>query len=418
MKKLFVLACALALFAQAACAPNIDNKTTPAPTAEITAAPTEAPTEAPTAAPTEKPSEAPGTPAKPELVFPTPGRLGNLVNGAPVLPEGMEYFVLDGESDLKYVYDRFGKITAVFNAAPDFDFDWSWSNEPGIYGEYGVPYGYCIKLGKMLPNASAIPFADRVFEMRWIEGSEFSDYSGIVLTAIWDEKLENRIDLAPDRLMGLGDQGAVLPVDGKFIVIADRASWEDGAYVYRTEATLIDENGDPMGAFDPEPFGGFEGIAGAFGGKYLLVNAELQKHPMEREDDWSRYNRYDIYALSGECVMSDCWLRRRDDRFRYAGGLGRELFYANCLINSCGEVFDGELNLLYTVPEGTDLSNFEIVPSEYSSIFHENYRCSYTVDQDGVYAGVKDEAGNWVFRIYNPKLASDSQIEITEDDEW
>lgn len=423
MKKLFVFACALALFVQVACVSNVKPQNTPAPTAGVTAAPTENPTDGPTAAttaaptedPTAAPTEEPTAPPIPAIVFPTPGRLGNLVNGEAVLPEGMAYFVLDGESDVHYVYDRFGELLATFTAPSD-DFN-CWSNSAGIYGEYGVPYGYCIKRGEMMPE-DIIDFANRLFEYRKIwddeEGySEYSEYYGFVWTAFWDKKLERRIEF--DRPLGFGFGAGILPVDDKLILITVRDVEENGEQIAYTEAIMLDENGEVIGDFDPEPFGGIDMIEGVFADRYLLIKADDESHPLELDSDWPWYRKYDLYSLSGECVMRDCWLDPQD-RFFYWDGCGRGLIYANCFINRQGEVYGSDLSVRYTVPDGTDLHSFDITTSENDSIFCRYYRCGYTVDQEGIYAGVKDEAGNWVFKIYNPKLASDSQPE-TEDDE-
>lgn len=399
-KRILLLACALALFAQAACAANIDNKTTPAPTGESTAVPT--PTDAPTGAPTAEPTHA--------QLFPTPGRMGNLVNGESVLPEGMEYFVLDGESDIRYVYDRFGELVTAFRARADFN---CWSNSAGIYGEYGVPYGYSIKRGEMMPE-DCISFANRVFEFKKIweeeEGySDFSEYYGFVVTAMWDEKLERRIVLEPDRLIGLGGRGGIIPLDGRIIVIAERVSEQNGEQTSVTEGRVLDENGEVIGEFDPAPFGGFDKIEGVLGKKYLLVNAGDERHPME-SGDWSSYQKCDVYTLSGECVMTDCWASADPwGRFHYWDGLGRGFIYSERCVTRHGEVLDGELNALFTLEEGTDLKEAEIASYECGSILQAYYRCPYTVVQNGVYAGVKDEKGNWVFRIYDPRLANDSQ---------
>jgi hypothetical protein len=423
MKKMLVIASALVLIAQAACTPVEKPQTTPDPTAQATSAPTEKPTEETTESPTAEPTEAHTaeptvTPTEEPIAFPTPGRLGNLVNGEAVLPEGVAYFVLDGESDVHYVYDRFGELLATFTAPSD-DFN-CWSNSAGIYGEYGVPYGYCIKRGEMMP-ADIIDFANRLFEYRKIwdeedEYSEYAGYNGFVWTAFWDEKLERRIEF--DRPMGFGFGASILPVDDKLILIADRDVEENGEQVSYTEAIMLDENGKVIGDFDPETFGGIDMIEGVLADRYLLVKADDEAHPLELDSDWPWYRKYDLYSLSGECILRDCWAVL-SDRFHYWDGAGRGLVYAYCFINRQGEVFDGELNLLYTVPEGTDLSGYNIVPSEYGSIFHnKNDLCGYTVDQEGIYAGVKDEEGNWVFKIYNPKLASDSQPETEPDDEW
>ncbi len=435
MKKTPIIAsCAALLLFASACVPSVKPQDTPAPTAEVTAAPTENPTDgptaAPTAAPTEEPTESPTaepteahtaeptvTPTEEPIAFPTPSRLGNLVNGEAVLPEGMAYFVLDGESDIHYVYDRFGELKATFTAPSD-DFN-CWSDSAGIYGEYGVPYGYCIKRGEMMPE-NIIRFANRLFEYRKIweeedEYSEYAEYYGFVLTAFWDKKLERRIEF--DKPMGFGFGASILPVEDKLILIADRDVEENGEQVSYTEAIMLDENGEVIGDFDPAPFGGIDMIEGVFADRYLLIKADDEAHPLELDSDWPWYRKYDLYSLSGECVMRDCWLDPQD-RFSYWDGLGRLLIYANCFINRQGEVFDGDLNLLYTVPDGTDLHIFDITTSENDSIFGRYYRCGYTVDQQGVYAGVKDEEGSWVFKIYNPRLASDSQPETEPDDEW
>lgn len=405
MKKLAALF-ALLLLASSACTPNVKPQNTPEPTAEITAAPTDVPTEAPTAAPTDVPTEAPT--AAP--VFPTPGGMGNLLNGEAVLPDGMKYFVLDGESGIRYVYDRCGELVTTFRATASFN---CWSNSPGIYGEYGVPYGYCIKRGEPMPE-NCITFANRVFEFKKIwedeEGySDFSEYYGFVLTAMWDEGLERRITFEPNGPIGLGASGGVLPVDGGIIVIASRVSEENGEQLSVTEGKVLDENGEYIGEFDPAPFGGFDKIEGVLGKKYLLVNAGVEQHPME-SGDWSSYMKYDVYTLSGECVMTDCWASAYAwGRFHYWDGIGRGFLYADHCVTRSGEVLDGELNTLFTLEEGTDLHNTDIMSFEQTSILHEFYNCPYKVVQNGVYAGVKDEKGNWVFRIYDPRLANDSQ---------
>lgn len=424
-KKTAALMLAFALLGANACAPVKNPENTPAPTTELTAAPTEKPTDGPTTAPTAAPSEDPSgaptaeptAPLAPAVVFPTPGRLGNLVNGGSVLPEGMAYFVLDGESDIHYVYDRFGELLTTFTAPSD-DFN-CWSDSAGIYGEYGVPYGYCIKRGEMMPE-DIIDFANRLFEYRKIwdeedEYSEYAEYHGFVWTAFWDKKLERRIEF--DRPMGFGFGAGILPVDDKLILIADRNAEENGEQVAITEAIMLDENGKVIGDFDPEPFGGIDMIEGVFADRYLLIKADDESHPLELDGDWPWYRKYDLYSLSGECVMRDCWLDPQD-RFFYWDGCGRGLIYANCFINRQGEVYGSDLSVRYTVPDGTDLHSFDITTSENDSIFCIYYRCGYTVDQEGIYAGVKDEAGNWVFKIYNPKLASDSQPETEPDDEW
>ena len=368
MKKTPIIAsCAALLLFASACVPSVKPQDTPAPTAEVTAVPTENPTDGPTAAPTAAPTEdrtaapteEPTAPSTPALVFPTPGRLGNLVNGGSVLPEGMAYFVLDGESDVHYVYDRFGELLATFTAPSD-DFN-CWSNSAGIYGEYGVPYGYCIKRGEMMP-ADIMDFANRLFEYRKIwdeedEYSEYAEYNGFVWTAFWDEKLERRIEF--DRPMGFGFGAGILPVEDKLILIADRDAEENGEQVAITEAIMLDENGKVIGDFDPEPFGGIDMIEGVFADRYLLIKADDEAHPLELDSDWPWYRKYDLYSLSGECVMRDCWLAPQA-RFSYWDGLGRLLIYANCFINRQGEVFGSDLSVRYTVPDGTDLHSFDI----------------------------------------------------------
>lgn len=418
LKSILVSSIAAALLASSACAPAEKPQPTPAPTAQITAAPTEKPTDAPTEEPTAAPTEAPmAVPTAEPPVFPTPGRLGNLLNGEAVLPEGMAYFVLDGESDIHYVYDRYGELEATFTAPSD-DFK-GWSDFAGIYGKYGIPYGYCIKRGEMMPE-NIIRFANRLFEYRKIweeedEYSEYAEYYGFVLTAFWDEKLERRIEF--NKPIGFGFGAGILPVDGRLLLIADRNAEENGEQSYQTEAIILDENGEVIGDFDPTPFGGFDMIEGVFADRYLLVRSDDEFHPMELDREWQRYGKYDLYSLSGECIMRDCWTRPQE-RFHYWDGCGRGLVYANRLINRQGEVLGSDLSAIYTVSEGTDLHTFDITASENDSIFGRYYRCGYSVDQEGVYAGVKDEEGSWVFKVYNPKLASDSKPEITEDDEW
>lgn len=410
MKRFFALFAALLLLTQAACVSNVKPRNTPAPTEEATVKATEAPTAIPPAVPTAVPTAEP-------IVFPTPGRLGNLVNGEAVLPDGMEYFVLDGESNIRYVYDRYGELVTSFNAAEDgWLREWSVS---GIYGKYGIPYGYMIAQREKLVG-NYICFGDRLFEYEWIHGfkqenRELVERHDYILTGLWDAELEKHIEFEPECIWGLGEHGGILPIDGKLVVINGMMKDENGERAWEYEATVIDENGGFIKQLNMEYIVSAENIIGVLGNRYLLTASDGEPHPLEKGGGYNWYEKCSIFTLDGECVMTDCWASGREfcssEYF-----VGKGLFYSNCFVNAQGDVFDSDLNPLYTLPEDTDLNQVNIMPTDKSSVFH-SYNCGYTVEQSGVYAGVKDEAGNWVFRIYNPMLASDSQRNAQRNEE-
>ena len=66
-------------------------------------------------------------------VFPTPGPVGVLTDG-PIFSEPAKYLVIDGESDLHYVYDANGEFVCCFNA--EYSDDPDYSSEAGLYTAY------------------------------------------------------------------------------------------------------------------------------------------------------------------------------------------------------------------------------------------------------------------------------------------
>lgn len=428
MKKSLIFALALALLVSSACVPNVKPQNTPAPTAQATAAPTEkptaVPTEEPTAAltetPTAEPTEAPTAEPTPALVFPTPGRLGKLIDG-PLFDEPAAYFVLEGESDLKYVFDRFGELVTVINAA-EYE-EPNWSQHPAFYTEHGMPYGYSIERGEWMPPYRFFDnMAITISQSSYLNENGERDFS-FFITDIKDDRLEKTIlmDNAPEfvfvdgeentrtqRAFKIGWAGGILHVDGVYLVYGatmENYGEESQTLAYR-ECLMLDEAGNRIGEIDLSVFGRVRGV---FGGKYIIGERYLDES--ERYEDSNGYTVYsetNLYTLSGELVMSRV-------RPYSTGGfvVDEELYFgsiytARFLNDENGTFYDKDLN---PIPE-PDEDELHVDPEKFTrNYFALQINDRQIVSGNGVYAGIKDGEGNWLFKIYNPAGASDSQNE-------
>lgn len=436
-KKTAALLLAFAMLAANACASVKNPEITPEPTAETTAAPTEKPTAAPTEAPTAEPTEAPmaapsGRPTAPADAgempsFPGAVQLGNLIGG-PLFDEPVKYFVIRGESDMHYVYDRFGELVVVLNSELYEDSSAPW----GFYGEHGAPFGYSIERGEQLPSGWL--FGDMSLNISWHEwhDDDGERHSSLFLDGISDYRYENEISMndAPEhtvrgyneyneavvetiRAYKLGWAGSVLHIDGKYLIL-ERETWyndEKDMFDVRTKgATLLDESGAMIGHPDFSVFGEIRGV---FGGRYIIGEQPLDEEEWT-EDEYGniRNTVKNLYTLSGELVAS------RVVPHQYDGfALDSEDYYgyvilANYYSDENGQCFDKELN---PIDKPTDLQIHSERPgSIYSPIELENRR----LEIGSVYVGIKDGEGNWLFKIYNPELASDSVVIDEWADDW
>ena len=390
-KSAAALMLSLAMLLSCACAPTDKPQTTPLPTAELTASPTAAPTEEPTAEPTDTPTDAPTAVPRANPA----GTLGNL-SGEALFDEPVKYLVLNGESDLHYVYDRFGTLVTTFNAADEY-VD-SIFGGPGFYGEYGAPCGYSIERGESYPQ-SAI-FDDMMIDCGlrgYYDGDEPTN--GYFVIGIINAQTGVPISFkdAKEYIFGWGGRktayvvtdGGVLHVENTYLIIDREPEYYDYYYTEpkTVSAILIDENGNETGRLDTSRFGD---ICGSFGGRYLLCTASA--------------NKYDLRSLSGELVLKNVEL------FFAQNGPGN-LKCASYLRDENGEYRDGELNIISALP------NEDPNPDHFLKYMPIELEDRFAV-AGNVYAGIKDGDGNWLFKIYNPELASDSVVIDEWADDW
>ncbi len=406
MKKLLIMLLAFTALSACACMRPGGQPFaffTPLPTAEATEAPaTEAPTtEAPsTEAPaTEAPeTEAPATEAPAELT-PNPflPRIGRLCDG-PIFPEPAKYLVISGESDNFYVYDNMGELIKTFHAVED-DFAWGYA---GFFGPEGICENVRIATGEQVEPFDI--FDDMVLRTSW-----YSDDNnwGYKLTGLYNEDFDEVFSAESlGRELDLGEAGGVLHVDGKYLVIGRRMDWEadddsDGLH-YVAEPLLIDAEGRLAGTVDPAPFGR---IFGVLGGKYLICSHS------ERSEPWELLDGYlcEIFTLDGQLVRQGvkpiAYSTYSADEELSAG----MLIAANYVEDEQGNFYDADLEPVSELPADAAVNP---VRERYGNLEFEDYEY---YGWGNVFVGVKDAQGNWLFRIYNPKLASDAP---GEDEYW
>lgn len=431
MKKLFVLACALALFVQVACVSNVKPQNTPAPTAELAAAPTENPTDEPTAVPTEAPTAVPaeeptpkptGRPTAPPDVgempsFPGAVQLGNLIGGE-LFPEPGMYFVLNGESDLKYVYDRFGELVTTFGAE---DNEYSHWDGTGIYGVHGAPFGYSIERDEMLPNYQR--FGDILIQTEYWEyidenGEESSSHfiTDIKKINLEDSDLmkaaneytfvqttyaenEYKVEEIVRRAFKVDYAGAIVKIDGKYLILDRSIVYGSGTPVLSLQtnsALIFSESGEVLGELDTSPFGRIEGV---FGGKYI-IGAQFVPEGEQTVDGGFSFDRLNLYTLSGELVMERVFPLYYQ-RYYPEDELYITTEYADHLQTIDGSFYNAELERIdEPTPE-------ELYGGERADIYGALRIADRFVEQSELYTGIKDGDGNWLFRIYRPRFAND-----------
>ena len=373
---------ALMMISLAACSVLPNNKdaaNTAAPTDEATEAPTAAPTEAPTEAPTPEP------PAEtPVPVYPTPGALGKLCEG-PIFPEPVKYLVLKGDGDLFYVYNNIGELVRAFSAVDD-EYDHTYA---GFFGEDGICHNVRVATGEHVPYFEIL--GDMIFTTEWIFED---DYWGACLRSVLDDELNEIVSFETGEYM-LGPCGGVLHIDGNYLVFdRDIGDWSMDTLSYTGMPKLLGPDGSFIREVDPTPFGG---IAGVYGGKYIVGCTFTGEY-----DEWEeRIMEYSLYTLDGKLVMKnvdpvqDSWFCSDDEL-----GFIAEIRSFSYLTDENGVCYDSELNVVDSVPEyGAD----NALRERYWNLRPEGYEVVYW----GMFQGVKNDEGEWLFKIFDPAYAED-----------
>ena len=388
------------------CACNVKTNTITTETPLLTERPTEAPTERPTPAPTVIPIDAPDFPELPKL--------GNLTDGA-LLTGDAAYIVFDGESDLKYVYDRFGELVDVFHAGSSGNN--RWGRSAGIYGEHGVPYGYSIERREFLPNycftgGSAINMGvSKHYSYPMMPQDRYR--VGYFVREILDASLENKIEFkdAPEYILDdpnskpikayeLDWKGGVVKLGEDYLLI-NRGDF--GSEDYRgKEIIVIGPDGHEKERIATAKFGFIESC---FAGKYLVA----------AQNPWEEDYNFNLYTLSGEIVKKNImsvgavgYTEMDDETY--------PLYACDYLIDRDGNILNKDLEKVGKVnPDEPDFSSIQ------SDACRQDELTPYLpMEIDGielfigdVYVGLKDAEGNWLFRIYNPRLSVDGDgIEV------
>ena len=382
----------------------------PLPTAEATGLPfwtqTEAVTEAPTQAPTETPSEEPAEPSSEPKPAPSDNpylpKLGRLCEG-PIFPEPAKYLVISGESDIFYVYDNMGELVNTFHAVED-EYAWGY---PGFFGEEGICEGVRVSDGEVVPYFNL--FQDMIFYTSW-----FYDETS------WGDKLDRMCNEdfeelftpgSSGREISFGNAGGVIHIDGKYLILDRDYDWNDDdlstQLVYNSEPMLLDSDGSFIGTLDPSPFGT---IIGVFAQKYLICIPGNYAEPWKINETF--YENYGcmLYTLDGTLVMEG--LRPCANSYFVVddeGGYG-QLRSAEYMELPDGDWLDEDFNRITDHPK---YAGANPVFQRYGNIQFEDIYYS----AGRVYAGVRNvEDGSWLFRIYNPKLATDHDNEHWDED--
>ena len=384
MKRLFTEVLALVmLISLAACSGGVSDLPMPteqlaAETAEPTAEPTAAPTEAPTPEPTAEPYYVPYEVA-----------LGRLTDG-PFLPEGAEYVVIKGESDIYYVYNSMGELEYSFHAIDD-------ENEysgVGIFGPKGVTCGRLISTGEKIGDPNFL--GDIIFMDEYYEVNDGEEYYRHGITKVYNSELEPMCEFEQGEAT-IGRIGGILHVDGKLLVLDRSIEWENFSLIYGSAPKLFTESGEFIRELDPEPFGY---IVGVLGNKYIIGYGDGSEL---LDIDSIRDPIFNIYTLDGQRVMENVALDGYNSGFCGDSEMWVGILYCfNYAVTEDGVYYDGDLNEMEGEPDMSE--DYGALARAYRALDLEDAVYS----AGNVYAGVKDKDGNWLFRIYNPGNASDS----------
>lgn len=328
-------------------------------------------------------------------VFPASGRIGNLI-GSEIFPEPAKYLVLKGEGDLYYIYDNMGELVTVCAG---------YGYLSGFYGEDGIVGNFSLRLMQNMDDWQTF---------------------GQLMLHIVDDELIEFLDCYTDKTvqvksqgLSIGEYGGVLPFENGYLVLEayDDYSDEYGQYLRYARCVWMDENGNITGEFDPSPFGQIRGVYGA---KHIMAVNKGEAYEAEG------HFKTKIYSLSGELLLED--IEPASAAVYYIGGRalqGREyecrLMLDNYAFTENERWYDSDLNPMQIPPE--DPYDVEYVRMRRSIelegriVIGDNSVNAYsslvwqesTPEPVRIYVGVKDGEGNWLFKIFNPALASDSR---------
>ena len=236
------------------------------------------------------------------------------------------------------------------------------------------------------------------------------------ISLIRDTALENPIEFEEGEL-NLGTLGGLLRIDGGYLLI-ERGYDAYAHYFYGDEGgddgqtvTLLDENFNAVGALDTNKFGY---VSGVLGGKYVIG---LRVEFVTDENGW-QYSHliYSVYSMSGRLLMENVQLVYSgnysvfylDDELPEGGVRAHDY-----IRDADGKYYDGELHRVDSVPDPKPLEEIIFEPHYYWGVVwlsDDSIRVCGRYDS-GVYQGIKDKEGNWIFRVYSPYLAEDSDNE-------
>ncbi|MBQ4429549.1 MAG: hypothetical protein II871_07235 [Clostridia bacterium] len=336
-------------------------------------------------------------PAEPtRSTFPASGRLGNLIGGE-IFPEPAKHLILKGEGDLYYIYDRMGEFVTVCKGMGYYS---------GFYGEDGIVGNFSLRLMQNMDDWQTF---------------------GPLMLHIVDGELIEFIDCYTDKTvqvksqgLSIGSQGGVLPFENRYLVIEayHDENAENGRALRYERCTWLDQNGKPAGEFDPAPFGRIRGV---YGGKHIIA---IDLADASEDED---HFKTKIYSLSGEVLLEN--IEPADAAVFYTLKEGevidgsvfeRRLTLAEYACTEFDRWYDSELNPMRTPPadaydveynrmrRSIELEDRIVIGDNsvnaYSLLFWET-----TPEPIRIYVGVKDGAGKWLFKIFNPALANDSR---------
>ncbi|MBR3298778.1 MAG: hypothetical protein IKI64_06180 [Clostridia bacterium] len=329
-------------------------------------------------------------------VLPARGRLGNLIGGE-IFPDPAKYLVLKGEGDLYYIYDRMGEFVTVCKGMGYLS---------GFYGEDGIVGNFSLRLMQNMDDWQTF---------------------GQLMLHIVDGELIEFIDCYTDKTvqvkskgLSIGEQGGVLPFDDKYLVIEayHDENADKGRELRYERCTWLDQNGDIAGEFDPAPFGRIRGV---YGGKHIIA---IDGGDASEDED---HFKTKIYSLSGEALLEN--IESADAAVFYTLKEGevidgsvfeRRLTLAEYAYTEFDRWYDSAPEPMRTPPadaydveynrmrRSIELEDRIVIGDNsvnwYSLLFWES-----TPEPIRIYVGVKDGAGNWLFKIFNPALANDSK---------
>lgn len=388
---LFLLSAVMMLFAS--CLPQ----TGPDPTG-VPAVPTEEATEAPVL--TLTPTEAPAPTETPDFSALIP-KTGRLTDG-PIFPEPFKYLVLPGDGNLHYVFNSMGEFLYSF-AALDNEMDGCSSS--GLFTEDGI--SCWVRLRDRTELKPFIVFGDMVLTLRYIEDEDDWLEGRMELASISDKSLENPREFAEGEI-NFDRYGGILKIDGGYLVV--RRGY-DNDFALTGRIIRLDEDFNPVGTIDPERIGG--NIAGVLGGRYLIGVVETGELT-----DWGEPEKqYDLYTLDLQLVMEDI-NPVRYDFFCIDDEVGWRacgLVMAGIVEGADGRYYDGDLNVVDELPDWKELLEESVnEPYYFDGVWiygadeemHGGWQVIY--GGESPYEGIKYN-GEWVFRIYAPLLAEDTQ---------